>query len=374
MKDRISVLVVDDSALMRNLVSKIFDDAPDIEVVATARNGIVALQRIEKFQPDIIILDIEMPEMNGLEFLRERNKRGIHTPVIVLSSLAQRGARVTMEALALGASDFIPKPSGPVSQDIHKTKDQLIQFVRIYTTKRRLDAAKTSRDAVSRDLEMPRSGRKTVSNLRDRVEATKKKRPARRSGHYGVIAIGISTGGPNALREVFPHVKAGLPPVLVVQHMPKGFTGEFAKSLNEICPLSVKEAKSGDLIESGRVLIAPGDQHMEIEKKRLANVVRLTQDPPVNGHRPSVDVLFSSVAAAYGGNALAIIMTGMGKDGAAQIGNIHKQGGVTIAQDETTSVVFGMPKAAIENGSIHHVVPLPEIAGTINTLCAKNDG
>lgn len=355
-KKPISVLIVDDSALMRNVVSKFFDDTPDINVAATARNGAVALQRIDRFNPDIIILDLEMPEMDGITFLKERKRKGISIPVIILSTLAQRGARITMEAIALGASDFIQKPSGSISQDIHKTKDQLIQFVRIYSRKGLPSTLQGRRQPIITPTRRVSTREKVIPRIR-------------KPRSIEVIAIGISTGGPNALREILPYLAEDLPtPILVVQHMPKGFTEEFAKSLDVLCPLSVKEAQDGDIVKPGRILIAPGDQHMQVIHKRLATIVQLTQEPPVNGHRPSVDVLFSSIASTYGNRSIALIMTGMGKDGAQNIGTIYRAGGITIAQDEPTSVVFGMPRAAIEQGVIHHVVPLFEIATTINKL------
>jgi two-component system chemotaxis response regulator CheB len=188
-----------------------------------------------------------------------------------------------------------------------------------------------------------------------------------------LAAIGISTGGPNALRQVFQHLAPDLPvPVVLVQHMPSGFTTEFAKSLDRICPLEVKEAADGDILKRGRVLLCPGDYHLTVEKRRLAAVVRLNQSEPVNGHRPSVDVLFSSVAKEYGGSCLAVIMTGMGKDGAREIGSIHAKGGITVGQDETSSIVYGMPKVAAEMGHLQHIVSLEEMAETINRLVKEN--
>ena len=353
-ENAISVLVVDDSALMRNVVSKFFDEAPDIQVVATAHNGVFALKKIERYHPDIITLDLEMPEMDGISFLKERKKQGIDIPVIILSTLAQRGARITMEAIALGASDFIQKPSGSISQDIYTTKNQLIQLVRIYA-KKKASFITHIRPKASQDEILP---------MRRQIKPI-----TRKAGPIDIVAIGISTGGPNALRKIFPYLDADLrAPILVVQHMPKGFTEEFAKSLNETCPLTVREAKNGDVLKQGRILIAPGDQHMQVISKKLANIIQLSQKPPVNGHRPSVDVLFSSIASIYGRRCVALIMTGMGKDGAQNIGLIYRAGGITIAQDESTSVVFGMPRVAIELGVIQHIIPLQNMAETINKL------
>ena len=360
----ISVLIVDDSALMRNLVSKFFDQTPDIQVAGKAMNGIFALKKIETLKPDVIILDLEMPEMNGIEFLKSRKKRGIEIPVIILSSLARKGARITMEALSLGASDFILKPSGTESQGIQKTKEMLIQLVRIYGDK--FKALK-----ISKPLQKERifAEKPMVRPQKPEPIVSPPRAPKRKTGPIEIIAIGISTGGPNALREVFPRLEKTLPaPILVVQHMPAGFTEEFANSLDKISQLEVKEAEDGDIIKPGRILIAPGDRHLEIESKPLAKIIRLSDLPPVNGHRPSAGVLFRAVSRVYGNRSLAIIMTGMGKDGAGEIGEIYLEGGLTLAQDEATSIVFGMPKVAIELGYIHKIVPLSQVAEMINTI------
>ena len=314
--DPLSVLIVDDSALMRNLVSKIFEDVPDIKVAGTAINGIFALQKINQLKPDAIILDLEMPEMNGIEFLQERKKMGITIPVIILSSQARKGAKITIEALELGASDFVLKPSGSVSHDIYKTKDTLVELVRFFGNKYRKTRGFTS---------------EKTEFLKQKQETPK---PAKQS-KIDIIAIGISTGGPNALRHVLPHLSPQLPvPVLIVQHMPPGFTREFAENLNKICPLKVKEAEEGDPVVKGTIFIAPGNYHMEVTDATGINRIHISDAPPVNGHRPSVDVLFISVAKIYASHTLAIIMTGMGKDGAREIGRIYNMGGVTLAQDK----------------------------------------
>jgi two-component system chemotaxis response regulator CheB len=350
MENPIKVLIVDDSALMRNIISKILNSDEELTVVATAMNGKFALEKIERYNPDVIVLDLEMPVMNGIEFLSEKRMRGIRIPVIILSSVAKRGAKITMEALSLGAADFILKPSGTVSHDIQKVGIELIQLVKIYGKRYFI--------------------RKYAGSFNETATALKKLPvfPKKRAA-IEIIAIGVSTGGPNALRKIFPHIDKNIPvPLLVVQHMPKGFTEEFAKSLDKICSLEVKEAADGDIIQKGRILIAPGDRHLEVEKKRLASVVKLSDSEPVNGHRPSVDVLFSSVADVYNNNCMAIIMTGMGKDGVNKIGEINQKGGITIAQDEESCIVPGMPRAAIEKGYIQHIVTLEHMAETINSV------
>ncbi len=374
-RDTISVLIVDDSALMRNLVGKIVEGAEGLEVADKAMNGRFALDKIPRVNPDVIVLDLEMPEMNGIEFLQERKKRKIDIPVVILSSLAKKGAKITMEALSLGASDFILKPSGPVSQDIHKVSEKLIETIRVYGR----NYQKSRRPLLEIKREEEREKPKIIEKEYAALEhpklpqvLAKKSAGGKRKEKARVIAIGISTGGPNALRDVFMAIDKNLSlPVVVVQHMPAGFTEEFAKSLDRICPLSVKEAQDGDLVQPGRVLIAPGNYHMELEKKNLSTVVRLSSKDPVNGHRPSVDVLFSSIAKQYGAGSIAVIMTGMGKDGVRGIGAIKSMGGITIGQDRASSVVYGMPKVAIESGFIEYIVPLDKMAETIGKLAAE---
>ncbi len=351
MDNKIKVLVVDDSALMRSLISKMIESQEDMAVVGTAMNGIFALQKIPMLNPDIIILDIEMPEMNGIEFLKEREKRGIKIPVIILSSVAEKGAKITFDALSYGASDFITKPSGSISHNIADVSSQLISLIRAYTGRKE----KLPKEEIKEKLIQP------AKSATLEIKEVPAAHPS--SGKIDIVAIGISTGGPNALRVLLSEIKEDFKvPIVIVQHMPEGFTAEFAKSLRRVCPLDVKEAEDNDLIAPGRVLIAPGNKHMKIEKKRLGNVSVLNSNDPVNGHRPSAGVLFNSVAEIYGNRALGVIMTGMGRDGSAEIGNIYKAGGYTIAQDEKSSVVFGMPRVAIELGFINKILPLENMS------------
>lgn len=350
----VSVLVVDDSAFMRNTIGKIVESADGLSLAGTAMNGRFALQKIPKLQPDIIVLDLEMPEMSGIEFLQERKKRAITIPVVILSSIAHRGAKITMDALSLGAADFLLKPSSSGIIDLSTVTDQLVQTLKAYGNHYALSRG------ISGDI-----GKKPTANR------TAGPTPASIGVTAGIdlVVIGISTGGPNALRKVFRDLREDLPAsILVVQHMPAGFTAEFAASLDRICSLRVKEAEEGDIIGTGRVFIAPGDYHLEVKRERLADTIHINQAGPVNGHRPSVDVLFRSVAGAYKGRVMAIIMTGMGKDGANAIGEIQKIGGLTIGQDEESSVVYGMPRAAYENGFLTSVVPLDQMAETINSI------
>ncbi len=398
--DAISVLIVDDSALMRSLIGKIIEATPGLQIADKAMNGRFALQKIARCKPDIIVLDIEMPEMTGIQFLLERKKLDIDIPVIILSSIAKEGARVTMECLDLGASDFVTKPSGSESADLHTVARHLVELLSgyggqyqlkkiagtakkipeeilrsyesrltdiehgTYEHKTREDTSKGS-DAIS-PATLADLSQRNVYLPPGRTQAVKPV-PLRKPGNLEIIAIGISTGGPNALREVFAKLDPDLPqPIVVVQHMPAGFTEEFANSLNRICPLEVKEASEGDLVKPGRILIAPGDKHLTIERKSLATIAHISEGPPQNGHRPSADVLFASVLKEYQNHALGIIMTGMGRDGAMKLTELFREGSRTIAQDEASSIVFGMPRVAWELGGVMEQLPLGEIAAAIN--------
>jgi len=370
--DEISVLIVDDSALMRNLIGHMVNDTPGLAVADKAMNGKFALDKIPRVNPDIIILDLEMPEMNGIEFLKERKKRGITIPVVILSSIARRGAEITMEALSLGASDFIQKPSGSVSEDIHLVKDTLVGMLFGYGgSYRKSQGRKVLAPSEYKDkpAKAPSNPDLMVHfNLGPVITApAKPPTPVRKPATTEIIAIGISTGGPDALRVVFSQLDADLKvPIVVVQHMPPGFTNEFARSLDRICPLDVKEAEDGDAILAGRILIAQGNKHLEVEKKGLhPAVARLSDTPLVSGHRPSADVLFASVAMSYQNHALGVIMTGMGRDGAQHLGTIYKEGGMTLGQDETSAVVYGMPRVAYELGHVMEQVSLQNMARRI---------
>lgn len=370
MTEKIRVLVVDDSALMRNLVSKIINAADDMEVAATAMNGRFALDKLRRVDADVIVLDLEMPEMDGLTFLKERRAQGITAPVIILSSVAERGARVTMDALSLGASDFITKPSGSVSHDIQVVSDQLQAMIRAFAKQNQRDQRnRQERPGHPTGADAPK--RITPPSQPQQRPAARRRTPKKDSGSVDIVAIGISTGGPNALRLLLPDIAVDIDvPIVVVQHMPPGFTTEFARSLDRVCALEVKEAGEGDVLKPGRVLIAPGDHHLTVKKRSLTAICHLHQYPPRNGHRPSVDVLFDSVAKEFGRHALAVIMTGMGKDGATEIGAIYDAGGVTIGQDEASSIVYGMPRVAFENGYLHRQVSLQAMAADINRTVA----
>jgi two-component system chemotaxis response regulator CheB len=379
--DEISVLVVDDSALMRNLIGKMIDATPGLTVADKAMNGNFALQKIPRVEPDIICLDLEMPEMNGIEFLRERKKRGIDIPVIILSSIAEKGATITMEALSLGANDFIQKPSGSISEDIHTVADHLTSLLIAYGGKyRRAKGKKVLAPEEYTKKPEPDLAKKPLFSTTfglfggpEKIEPATPPQQLRRPGKTEVIAIGISTGGPDALRVVFSNLDSDLTqPILVVQHMPPGFTMEFAKSLDRICPLNVKEAEEGDILTPGWVYIAQGNKHLEVERKGGSALTHLSDTPLVSGHRPSADVLFASVAMAYTNHVLGVIMTGMGRDGAQQLGTVYKEGGMTLGQDEKSAVVYGMPRVAYELGHVMEQVPLDKMARRICDVAKTN--
>jgi len=346
MKKPARVLVVDDSALMRKLIPKILERANSIEVVGTAMDGQIALKKIEELAPNVITLDLEMPGLNGIDTLKQIMRRW-QLPVIVVSSHSTAGAAITLKALALGAVDFVAKPQD-VSARMPEIADQLIA---------KIMAASQSRGVAVQLLpDTPPSDR------------SRKQDPAAPSR---IVALGVSTGGPNALQYVFSQLPAEFPgSILAVQHMPDGFTELLARRLDDTCPMRVKEAQSGDLLLAGRVLICPGNRHMRVKRLPLGNVAVLSDDEPVNGHRPSVDVLFRSVAEEFGPRSIGVLMTGMGEDGASGLGAIRAAGGLTLAQNQESCVVFGMPRAAIERGYAMRVVSLQDLPNTLQAQCA----
>jgi len=349
MTSPVRVLVVDDSALMRKLIPQILATDSSIQVVGTAMDGNFGLKKIEELKPQVVTLDLEMPGMGGLDMLKEIMRRH-RLPVIVVSSHSTDGASVTLKALSMGAFDFVAKPSD-VSARMPEIARELI--------------AKIKAAAQSRGVPINASPA-TVAPANKLLLDTKK-RPTR------VVAIGVSTGGPQALQYVLPQLPKDFPgTILVVQHMPEGFTEMFSRRLDEICAITVKEAQSGDLLLAGRALICPGSRHLKVKRLPLGDVAVLSDEPRVNGHRPSVDVLFKSVAEEFGEKSLAVIMTGMGEDGAQGLGSVKAAGGMTIAQSEESCVVYGMPKAAIERGYAVRVVALDALANTLLAQCMQD--
>jgi two-component system chemotaxis response regulator CheB len=338
--DKIKVLVVDDSAIVRKLLTEAISTDPDIEVVGTAPDAYVARDKILALRPDVLTLDIEMPRMDGLTFLK-KVMRYHPLPVIVISSLGQASCQVALDALRLGAVEVLPKPGGPYSVDELRTN--LPSKIRAAAVAR-IDASPPEQQ-LSNSLHAP-SG----------------------SSHFdpqAVIAIGASTGGTEALKQVLMQLPANAPGVVITQHIPPVFSRAFASRLNELCPMEVKEAADGDVLAPGRVLVAPGNFHMLLRKAADGYRVQVKDGPQVCYQRPSVDVMFSSVADVAGPNTVAAILTGMGADGAQGMLKLKRAGAATIAQDEASCVVFGMPREAIRVGAVDRVVPLSQVAGAI---------
>lgn len=344
----IRVLIVDDSAFMRKMLSDLFAGENDFTVVDTARNGKDAVDKVKRLKPDLVTMDVEMPVMDGIQAL-ETIMRETPTPVVMVSSLTQAGAEATIRALALGAVDFVAKVSGPIS-NISGISAELLTKCRSAV---RVNVAR---------LAVP-----VLKNPAPGTLASFKQLP-----NDKLIAIGTSTGGPRALQEIITKLPANLPcGVVIVQHMPAGFTKSLAERLNSISSLTVKEAEQNDHIQAGMVYIAPGDYHVTIENSGGKRWLKLNQSPPVGGHRPAVDPMFDSAARVYGDKVVGVILTGMGHDGAKGMQAIKNQRGYTIAEDQSTAVVFGMPKSAIELGVIDKVAPIHTIAAEIIKAVTK---
>jgi two-component system, chemotaxis family, protein-glutamate methylesterase/glutaminase len=349
----IRVLVVDDSALMRKVIPQILETDNSIQVIGTAIDGNFGLKKIEELRPQVVTLDLEMPGMGGLDMLKEIMRRH-RVPVIVVSSHSTEGASVTLKALSLGAFDFVAKPTD-VSNRMQEIARELI--------------SKIKAAAQSRGIQIQPASDLPVPMARPKLKAPTAKDPTK------IVAIGISTGGPQSLQYLLAQFPADFPgSIVVVQHMPEGFTEMFARRLDECCSLNVKEAQSGDLLQAGRVLICPGSRHIKVKRLPLGDIAILSDDPRVNGHRPSADVMFKSVAEEFGPRAIGLLMTGMGDDGAQGLGMIKAAGGMTIAQGEQSCIVFGMPKAAIERGYAMRVVELDALANTLQAQCRPGKG
>jgi two-component system, chemotaxis family, protein-glutamate methylesterase/glutaminase len=343
----IRVLVVDDSAVVRRALSEGLSRYPDIEVVGTAMDPYVARDKIIELRPDVLTLDVEMPRMDGLSFL-ERLMQHYPLPVIIVSSLTPRHSEAAVRALALGAVDVVPKPGTQYS--VPDVEQHLVRAVRAASR-----ATLRRREAPSSPVE----------------------RQAPHIGHIRttdrLIAIGASTGGTGAIEQLLTHFPPGAPGTVIAQHMPAGFTASFAQRLDQRCAITVREARDGDLITPGLALIAPGNFHLVVQRSGAQWLARVKDGPMVHHQRPAVDVLFQSVAKAAGRNAIGVILTGMGEDGAKGLLVMREAGAHTIAQDEATSVVYGMPRAAFELGAVCEVRPLPEINGAIFHALAHGD-
>jgi two-component system, chemotaxis family, protein-glutamate methylesterase/glutaminase len=343
MNKKIRVVVVDDSALIRGLLSEIINREPDMQCVGSAADPLAAREMIRELNPDVITLDIEMPRMDGLEFL-SRLMRLRPMPVVMVSTLTERGAEVTMKALELGAVDFVAKPRLGVADGMRLLAQDIAEKVRT--------AAKATvrrAPATVPQMHRPPASTPTLGRL-----STEK-----------LIFIGASTGGTEATREVLSHLPADTPAVLITQHMPPGFTTSYAARLNAACQMHVAEAQDGERVLPGHAYLAPGGKHLWVERSGANYVARVGDGEPVNRHKPSVDVLFASAARVVGANAIGIMLTGMGGDGAKGMREMREAGAWNVAQDEASCVVFGMPREAIAQGAVHEVLPLQQITGKV---------
>ena len=347
MNGKIRVLVVDDSALMRKLIPQVLHRDPTIEVVGTAMDGEMGLKKIAELHPHVVTLDLDMPRMDGIEMLRQITRKH-RVPVIVFIAKTDRMASLTQKALALGAFDFVTKPQDAASGRIEQIAAEFalkIKFAAASGAPKMIITVPTVKRKEHRRIAMPNW-------------------PSR------IVAIGVSTGGPNALQYLFSQLPEDFPGcLLVVQHMPEGFTDMFARRLDESCAIEVKEAQSGDLLLAGRALICPGNRHMKVRRMEHGNIAILVDQPRVNGHRPSADVLFQSVAQEFGSNSIAVLMTGMGDDGATGMGAVRAAGGLTIVQSPDSCVVDSMPRSAIERGFASRIVSLSNLSSVLQSKC-----
>ena len=369
---KIKVLIVDDSALVRQLLSEILGADPAIEVVGTAQDAYMAREKIKRLNPDVLTLDVEMPKMDGVQFLRNL-MRLRPMPVVMCSSLTEHGADVTLDALALGAVDFVTKPKVDLA---YRLEDYAVEI----TAKVRAAARARVRALRTESPEMPAAGAtaapamKVVEKLSADAVLPRTVQPRHFRTTDQIVAIGASTGGTEAIREVLVRMPPDAPGIVITQHIPMAFSGAFATRMNAMSPLTVCEARDGQQILPGHVYIAPGDQHLLLVRDGAQYRCRLNDGPPVQRHKPSVDVLFRSVAQNAGPNAIGVMLTGMGRDGAEGMKEMRDAGAACIAQDEATSVVWGMPGAAYEVGAAESLHPLGAIAAKIMQLAGERSG
>lgn len=353
--NKAKVLVIDDSAFMRKLISDFLKEEERIEVVGTARNGEDGLKKIEKLQPDVVTMDVEMPVMDGMEALK-RQMEIKPLPIIMLSSTTKAGAETTMLAMHHGAFDFIAKPSGSISLDLHKVKEEIIAKVLVAASANMKELSKQTAFIATEPTHQQVMDQSNVKKESLHSHQLKK-----------MVVIGTSTGGPRALQNVLASLPKGMEaPVLIVQHMPPGFTRSLADRLDSICAITVKEAEDGELLRNGTAYIAPGGYHMTLKSIGRSIAISLDQTPPVHGHRPSVDNLFLSASELSKYPIISIIMTGMGSDGTVGLKALKQKGKtVAIAESAETSIVYGMPKAAVATNLVDDIVPLENIASTV---------
>ena len=353
--NKIRVLIIDDSVLIRKILTEILNSSPDIEVIGVAADPLIAREMIKQLRPDVLTLDIEMPHMDGITFLRNL-MRLRPTPVVMISTLTEKGAEVTLEALTIGAVDFIAKPKADVANTLNDYADEIIGKVKIAAR------ANLSNIAAARTL-------KTRAEDKVPAAANLKAAPAKKLITYSntLIALGASTGGTEAIKVVLKGLPANTPAVVITQHLPAAFSDSFVRHINLIAAMTACIPKDGQIVEVGNIYLAPGDRHMTVNRDGIRYVIRLHDTEPVNRHKPAVDVMFRSVAHSAGGNAIAVLLTGMGSDGAAGMKEMHDVGAKTVVQDEQTSVVWGMPGAAFKLGCADYVLPLDDVANRILT-------
>jgi two-component system chemotaxis response regulator CheB len=362
--NKVRVLIVDDSAIMRQLLVDILRSSPRIEVIGYARNGMEALEKTRDLRPDVITLDVEMPVMSGLEALP--GLVGIyHVPVVMVSSLTQEGAETTLTALEMGAVDFVPKPAAQQLKSMRNLTDEIVGKI-LQAGKSQVHATPFTKLVTHKPISERKAPESEPAQTPE--PASKPPRDASRleRAPKNVVLIGISTGGPQALSETIPLIKPPVPPILIVQHMPSKFTGAFAERLNRKSSLEVREAVSGDRLRNDTVLIAPGGHHMRIVgNSPMSARIEVTDEPPISGHKPSVDCLFESGVPVFGDQIVGIIMTGMGRDGVRGLLAIRAAGGATFGQDESTSTVYGMNKAAWQEGAVESQFPLVKLPSIV---------
>jgi two-component system chemotaxis response regulator CheB len=365
MNKRIRVLIVDDSALVRRVLTEVLRDDAAIEVVGAASDAHMAREKIKQLNPDVLTLDVEMPKMDGLTFLRNI-MRLRPMPVIMVSSLTEHGADVTLDALEIGAVDYLPKPKVDLAATLADYGEELATKIKAAASARvRSPSSRPSRAAMGPVATVPKYDTDAV--------LAKAAAPRHFRTTDRIIAIGASTGGTEAIKDVLVELPPDTPGIVIAQHIPKAFSTAFARRMNTCSPMTVCEAEDGQQVLPGHVYIAPGDRHLILIRDGARYVCRLDDGLPVNRHKPSVDVLFRSVAQAAGRNAIGAILTGMGKDGAQGLREMREAGSTTIAQDEASSVVWGMPGEAVAVGGATHVLPLREIAGKLLQLAGELD-
>ncbi|WP_459478729.1 protein-glutamate methylesterase/protein-glutamine glutaminase [Clostridium saccharoperbutylacetonicum] len=365
--DKIKIIVVDDSAFMRKAISDMIESESTFEVIAKFRDGRELIEKVDKYNPDLITLDVHMKDLDGLATLKELKKSGKNYPIIMVSSATTEGSKMTLDCLDNGAISFIPKPSGSISLDIIKIRNDLVEQIKSITSSMKFKRNpllenktnyKVEQNSAVSSFNLPKenSVRESSMNMERIISIPKNKR-------IDAVVIGASTGGPKALQEVLTKLPYNLGvPVFVVQHMPEGFTKVFAERLDKACEMKVVEADDGMKIYNDTIYIAKGGKHMTISSN---SSIKLNEEPPIWGVRPAVDKLFNSAINVYKGNLVSAILTGMGRDGADGTANIKDSGGITISEDKSTCTIYGMPKAAYETGKVDLVVPLDQVANNI---------